>query len=403
MIKKVVLFTAIMVIFIIATNSCKKDSSSVPSVQEIRLNPQSLALKVGEEAELIATVTPSEANVQSWSSSNPSVAAVSKGKVIAGALTGTAVITAQAGDKKATCVVTVSEKEEVKYPLCYEVEVNLGIRTITTFSSEKDPAPKEESLVQISGTLIGTAVVGRIEKIINDKDYWAGLAQHGEVPVFMASSHYKLRDENDYSKIIFESRGPLQVSVKRTEMDYVLFKEGTSYVDKYIKVYDFLSEGKNEMQSISLDIVPYFPTRLNPLPPISPQYVVGLDILTYLEYTGKKIVGNGHSLKWNYNTEKLEPTGNELYMGIGGSKTETDPGEGVESPLIDRDKLNTYFMNASGGSLSLSMNGSEYKENSGTITQKKIMLTLKFRSIPSVLALPIATPPPPPLEDWDWE
>lgn len=142
------------------------------TVQELKLSPEKLTLKVGETAELNATIVPADAKVDVWSSSNSSVASVSKGKVYAGAIEGTAVITAQAGDKKATCLITVSEEEEVTYPLCYEVKVNIGIRTIITYESDKDPAPKEELLVQISGTLIGTSVKGRIEKIVSDPDYW---------------------------------------------------------------------------------------------------------------------------------------------------------------------------------------------------------------------------------------
>jgi hypothetical protein len=90
-------------------------------------------------------------------------------------------------------------------------------------------------------------------------------------------------------------------------------------------------------------------------------------------------------------------------MGITGKKTETDPGEGVESPLIGRDILNTYFMNASGGSLSLGLKGSRTQEDSGSKTTSTIMIKLEFRSIPNILALPSINPPPPQLEDWDWE
>lgn len=400
---KHVIFIVLALIFSFASYSCDKESTATKTVDEIKVSPEILKLKVGETATLSATITPVEAGIIVWSSSNSSIAAVSNGKVHAGAIEGTAVITAQAGGKKATCVVTVTEKQEVTYPLCYEVSVNIGIRTVTTLPSGKDPAPKHESIVQISGVIVGTAVVGRVEKIVSDPNYWAGLAQHGTVPVFTGSSDYKLRDPNDYSNIIFQTRGPLQVNVKRTEMDYVTVEEGGKPVEKYTKVYDFLSEGKNPMQAIMLSIVPYFPSRTNPPPPILPQYVVGLDIQTYTEYLGKAIVGNGHSLKWDYLKEQLQPTGNALYMGITGKKTETDPGDGVESPLIGRDLLNTYFLKAEGGSLSLGLKGSEKRDDSGTKTESTIMVNLNFRSIPNMLALPALNPPPPQLEDWDWE
>lgn len=388
------------VVIAVASSSCEEESPVLPAVESIVISPERLTLKVGETKILHATVIPAEARVV-WSSSNSSIVAVNDGTVHAGAIKGTAVITAQSGDKKAACSVTVVEEEEATYPLCHEVKVNIGIRTITTYPSDKDPAPKDESYVQISGTVVGTAVTGRIEKIVSNADYWAGLAQYGSVPVFTGSSDYKIRDENDYSNVLFHSRGPLQVNVQRSEMDYVSFNEGGKMVEKYIKVYDFLSAGKNEMEAISLVIEPYFPSTA--IPPLIPHYVLDLNILTYTEFLGQKILGNGHSLRWNYTSESLEPTGDELYMGIAGRKTETDPGEGVTSPLVQRDMLNNYFMDASAAGLSLSLSGSSYRENSGVKTQRTIMIKLEFRSVPTILALPSISMPPPPLEDWDWE
>lgn len=87
-------------------------------------------------------------------------------------------------------------------------------------------------------------------------------------------------------------------------------------------------------------------------------------------------------------------------MDVIGEKTETDPGEGVESPLVKREVINNYFMDTAAGNLLLNPNGSSYEEFSGSKRRSTIMIKLEFRSIPSILALPLTSAPPPPLEDW---
>ena len=82
-------------------------------VERITLSSTSLSLKEGDSHILTATVTPSDATDSqvTWSSSDPSVATVSNtGKVVA-VRGGNCTITATAGGKSATCMVTVSAKE----------------------------------------------------------------------------------------------------------------------------------------------------------------------------------------------------------------------------------------------------------------------------------------------------
>ena len=83
------------------------------SVTGITLDMTALELTVEETATLTATVDPENAtdNTVTWSSSDKTVATVVDGVVTAVAA-GTATITAEAGDQEATCVVTVSEKQE---------------------------------------------------------------------------------------------------------------------------------------------------------------------------------------------------------------------------------------------------------------------------------------------------
>ena len=82
------------------------------AVESVTLDKNSLELKAGNNATLTATVSPEGATNKdvTWTSDNPEVAAVEGGTVTAKA-EGTAIITAKAGDKTATCTVTVAKAD----------------------------------------------------------------------------------------------------------------------------------------------------------------------------------------------------------------------------------------------------------------------------------------------------
>ena len=79
----------------------------------ITLDRTSVELTEGETTTLVATVAPDDATIKmvAWSTSDEAIATVDNGVVTAVAA-GAATITAKAGDKEATCVVTVEKKEE---------------------------------------------------------------------------------------------------------------------------------------------------------------------------------------------------------------------------------------------------------------------------------------------------
>ena len=87
-------------------------SEKVIPVTEITINVKELPMTVGEYFTLGATVKPDDATdpTVTWSSSDESVATVTEIGTVHAVGAGQATITAKAGDKEATCTVTVSEK-----------------------------------------------------------------------------------------------------------------------------------------------------------------------------------------------------------------------------------------------------------------------------------------------------
>ena len=93
--------------------SCKVTvKEAVIAVESVKLNAETLSLNPGESTTLTATVLPENATDKTvtWTSSNPLIASVDGGKVIAVSV-GSATITAKAGEKSATCTVSVTPIE----------------------------------------------------------------------------------------------------------------------------------------------------------------------------------------------------------------------------------------------------------------------------------------------------
>ncbi|MGN0390327.1 MAG: Ig-like domain-containing protein, partial [Wujia sp.] len=94
-----------------------KPAKQVVPVTSVKLNKVNLSLEEGQEETLIATVEPEDATNRevTWTSGNPSVAAVDENGKVTAKKEGEAVITAEAKDesgKKTSCTVTVTAKPD---------------------------------------------------------------------------------------------------------------------------------------------------------------------------------------------------------------------------------------------------------------------------------------------------
>lgn len=137
-----------------------KDPADKPvtvAVTGITLATTAVELEVGKTSALAATVTPDNATDKTvtWTSSDEKVATVVNGTVTAVA-PGKATITAKAGDKTATCEVTVKEPViEVKSVKVSAISKNLAVGTKVTMKATVTP---------------GDASVEKITWSIRDKD-----------------------------------------------------------------------------------------------------------------------------------------------------------------------------------------------------------------------------------------
>ena len=135
--------------------------NKVVNVTGITLDPTSVTLTAGETASLTATVSPADATDKTvtWSSSKESVATVKDGTVTAVAA-GTATITAKAGDKSATCTVTVKAKEIPVTGITLDpTSVSLVIGKLTLLTATVSPADATDKTVTWSSSDESVAVV----------------------------------------------------------------------------------------------------------------------------------------------------------------------------------------------------------------------------------------------------
>ena len=165
-------------------NVAKTQAETIIAVTSVELDADKMTLTVGGDGQLTATVAPEDATDKTvtWSSDKESVATVdATGKVTAVA-EGTATITAQAGDKTATCVVTVTD-----------APIAIDLSTLTADYEAKDgetltgtlngsTQPYKISIADgATVTLDGITINGTTGKSYN----WAGITCVGDATIIL--------------------------------------------------------------------------------------------------------------------------------------------------------------------------------------------------------------------------
>ena len=107
------LAVALSLIVLSLLTSCGPNTINNPTeVTSLTLSPTTATMLEGETLQLVATTTPTDAKV-TYTIDNSSVATVSEAGLVKALTPGAAIVTAQAGNKKSTCTITVARASEV--------------------------------------------------------------------------------------------------------------------------------------------------------------------------------------------------------------------------------------------------------------------------------------------------
>lgn len=109
--KSTYLYLSLALISLVLLTSCGPDANA-PEATQVSLSTTTAQITVGETLQLTASVTPADAKV-TFTTDNAAVATVCEKGIVKAIAPGTATITAKAGDKTATCAITVVEGKNV--------------------------------------------------------------------------------------------------------------------------------------------------------------------------------------------------------------------------------------------------------------------------------------------------
>ena len=167
------------------------------------LDRTSVELTEGETTTLVATVVPDDATVKmvAWSTSDETIATVADG-VVTAVKDGTATITAKAGDKKATCTVTVKER--------MTSIVITDPYTENNFTQDED---KENVSITYTRTLNNTE--------------WNALYLPFEIPVSQLTDKYEVAYINAIHSYDEDDNG----EIDRMSMEVIKLREGTLHAN----------------------------------------------------------------------------------------------------------------------------------------------------------------------------
>ena len=179
------------------------------NVEKIELNFYSKTMQVGDETRLVATITPSNANVDVlWESSNKSVATVDNNGNVKAISKGNAVIKAYVNNKEITCQINVNEKNIPVKNIVLDNDslvMNIGdVKTINAVVIPNDATDKELSWSSSDTNIISVNQKGQVEAksvgdanvVVTSKD--GNVKVKCKVSVNKKKSNYVIVDDSKY-------------------------------------------------------------------------------------------------------------------------------------------------------------------------------------------------------------
>lgn len=137
----------------------KQSGKAVSPVESVTLDPASISLEIEGTAILKATITPEDATDKTitWSSTKPEIASVDNNGKVTAIAGGNTTITAKAGEKEATCKVTVTVP--VESIVLDRTEITLEEGQTTTLVATVNPKSATDKSVTWSTTNASAALI----------------------------------------------------------------------------------------------------------------------------------------------------------------------------------------------------------------------------------------------------
>ena len=198
--------------------ACTRKEQEV-RVESVTLNQTSVELQIGKTLQLDATVSPSTATNPdvSWSSSNASVASVSKSGLVTAVKEGSAKIIAAADGKKAECTVTVRKDaitvSEVKLNKT-ELTLKAGEDETLTATVLPDNATDKKVTWESSDKSIATvSSSGKVKAVFTGHHHVGYRAVHNGIFYYTlrAISQDAYPENNSYAEVTMYDSGRIVV------------------------------------------------------------------------------------------------------------------------------------------------------------------------------------------------
>lgn len=176
----------LLIIFgsITVISACKTKEDPVIYASGVEVSPSTAELEIGDDIVLSASVTPIDATDKTlvWSSSNSSVASVSKDGVVHANKAGSTIITAVSGSAEGSCTVTVKEQyipvtsvtvepSSIRIPAGRKHKLNVTIEPSNASEQSWKSTSDNTGIVSVEDDMITAISVGHatVTVIVGDK------------------------------------------------------------------------------------------------------------------------------------------------------------------------------------------------------------------------------------------